>query len=61
MDCLYLEKEGKANRSITITKALYWDTGDHNSKNSVPPYHYVRIQSIDNGSSKEKEKEKVIC
>src|SRR5690349_3972566 len=37
----------------SITKALYWDTGDHNSKNSVPPYHYIRIQSMDNGSKEE--------
>ena len=29
----------------SVKKALYWDTGDHNSKNSVPPYHYVRIQN----------------
>jgi Rieske Fe-S protein len=36
----------------SITKALYWDTGDHNSKNSVPPYHYVRIQNMDNKNNK---------
>jgi glycine/D-amino acid oxidase-like deaminating enzyme/nitrite reductase/ring-hydroxylating ferredoxin subunit len=34
----------------SITKALYWDTGDHESKNSVPPYHYVRLQNLDNDS-----------
>jgi glycine/D-amino acid oxidase-like deaminating enzyme/nitrite reductase/ring-hydroxylating ferredoxin subunit len=32
----------------SITKALYWDTGDHKSKNTVPPYHYIRIQSMGN-------------
>jgi Rieske Fe-S protein len=32
----------------SVKKALYWDTGDHNSKNSVPPYHYVRIQNVGN-------------
>lgn len=30
-----------------VTKALYWDTGDHRSKNAVPPYHYVRLQELD--------------
>jgi glycine/D-amino acid oxidase-like deaminating enzyme/Rieske Fe-S protein len=34
-----------------IPKALYWDTGDHNSKNRVPPYHYVRIQRIENNEN----------
>jgi glycine/D-amino acid oxidase-like deaminating enzyme/nitrite reductase/ring-hydroxylating ferredoxin subunit len=41
----------------SITKALYWDTGDHNSKNSVTPYHYVRIQSMDNVRSRKREGE----
>jgi glycine/D-amino acid oxidase-like deaminating enzyme/nitrite reductase/ring-hydroxylating ferredoxin subunit len=27
-----------------IPKALYWDTGNQNSENTVAPYHYVRIQ-----------------
>ena len=35
----------------SIPKALYWDTGDHNSKNRVPPYHYVRIQRIENNEN----------
>jgi len=26
-----------------IPKALYWDTGDQESNNSIAPYHYVRI------------------
>lgn len=41
----------------SITKALYWDTGDHNSKNSIPPYHYVRIQGMANGKSRKREGE----
>jgi glycine/D-amino acid oxidase-like deaminating enzyme/nitrite reductase/ring-hydroxylating ferredoxin subunit len=28
----------------SIPKALYWDSGNQNSKNKAPPYHYVRIQ-----------------
>lgn len=31
-----------------IPTALYWDTGDQRSENLVAPYHYVRIQRIDN-------------
>ncbi|MGH9979819.1 MAG: NAD(P)/FAD-dependent oxidoreductase, partial [Nitrososphaeraceae archaeon] len=31
-----------------IPTALYWDTGDQRSENLVAPYHYVRIQKIDN-------------
>ncbi len=27
-----------------IPQALYWDTGNQNSENTVAPYHYVRIQ-----------------
>ncbi|MGE0243904.1 MAG: NAD(P)/FAD-dependent oxidoreductase, partial [Nitrososphaeraceae archaeon] len=27
-----------------IPRALYWDTGNKNSENTVAPYHYVRIQ-----------------
>ena len=30
-----------------IPTALYWDTGDQKSENLVPPYHYVRIQKMD--------------
>jgi glycine/D-amino acid oxidase-like deaminating enzyme/nitrite reductase/ring-hydroxylating ferredoxin subunit len=33
-----------------IPTALYWDTGDQNSGNLVAPYHYVRIQKIDNNN-----------
>jgi glycine/D-amino acid oxidase-like deaminating enzyme len=31
----------------SVPKALYWDTGNHKSKNSVPPYHYVRVQEME--------------
>lgn len=31
----------------SVPKALYWDTGDHRSKNIVKPYHYVRVQEPD--------------
>jgi glycine/D-amino acid oxidase-like deaminating enzyme/nitrite reductase/ring-hydroxylating ferredoxin subunit len=34
-----------------IPTALYWDTGNQNSENLVAPYHYVRIQKIDNDSN----------
>lgn len=30
-----------------VPKALYWDTGDNNSKNIVQPYHYVRTQKLE--------------
>ncbi len=32
----------------TVPKALYWDTGQSDSKSDVKPYHYVRIQKLDN-------------
>jgi glycine/D-amino acid oxidase-like deaminating enzyme/nitrite reductase/ring-hydroxylating ferredoxin subunit len=31
-----------------IPTALYWDTGNQNSENLVAPYHYARIQKMDN-------------
>ncbi|MDQ3191422.1 MAG: FAD-dependent oxidoreductase [Bacteroidota bacterium] len=31
----------------TLPKALWWDTGDHDSKWHTNPYHYVRLQSYD--------------
>jgi glycine/D-amino acid oxidase-like deaminating enzyme/nitrite reductase/ring-hydroxylating ferredoxin subunit len=31
----------------TIEPALYWDTGDQESKWFTKPYHYVRIQPVD--------------
>jgi glycine/D-amino acid oxidase-like deaminating enzyme len=36
-----------------IPKALYWDTGNQNSKENVNPYHYVRTQKIPNDDSNE--------
>ena len=34
-----------------IPTALYWDTGNQNSEILVAPYHYVRIQKMDNDSN----------
>ena len=31
-----------------VPDVLYWDTGNHRSKNAVQPYHYVRLQKLDN-------------
>jgi glycine/D-amino acid oxidase-like deaminating enzyme len=31
----------------SVPIALYWDTGDQKSENLVPPYHYVRVQEIE--------------
>lgn len=40
---------GARIKKDSVPKGLYWDTGDQNSKNSrVPPYHYVRIQRLEN-------------
>jgi glycine/D-amino acid oxidase-like deaminating enzyme/nitrite reductase/ring-hydroxylating ferredoxin subunit len=41
--CASIKKE-------SVPKALYWDTGDQNSKNRVSPYHYVRIQNVDDNN-----------
>ncbi|HKI10378.1 MAG TPA: FAD-dependent oxidoreductase [Nitrososphaeraceae archaeon] len=35
-----------------VPTALYWDTGNQNSENLVAPYHYVRIQKMDNYNNK---------
>ncbi len=32
----------------TLPKALWWDTGDQDSKWESIPYHYVRLQNFDN-------------
>jgi len=29
-----------------VPKAIYLDTGDQKSKNTVPPYYHIRIQKI---------------
>lgn len=39
---------GARIKKDSVPKGLYWDTGDQNSKNRVPPYHYVRIQRLEN-------------
>jgi glycine/D-amino acid oxidase-like deaminating enzyme/nitrite reductase/ring-hydroxylating ferredoxin subunit len=39
---------GARIRKGAIPTALYWDTGDQRSGNLVAPYHYVRIQKMDN-------------
>lgn len=31
-----------------LPKALWWDTGDQDSKNTAPPYHYVRLHPYSN-------------
>jgi glycine/D-amino acid oxidase-like deaminating enzyme len=31
----------------SVPKALYWDTGNHKAKNVVEPYHYVRVQELE--------------
>ncbi len=28
-----------------VLKALWWDTGDHQANENIPPYHYVRLVS----------------
>jgi glycine/D-amino acid oxidase-like deaminating enzyme len=38
---------GARIKKDSVPKGLYWDTGDQNSKNRVPPYHYVRIQRLE--------------
>jgi glycine/D-amino acid oxidase-like deaminating enzyme len=38
---------GARIRKGSVRKALYWDTGNHKSKNAVPPYHYVRVQEME--------------
>lgn len=31
----------------SLPQALWWDTGDMNVNSSIPPYHYVRLQPLD--------------
>jgi glycine/D-amino acid oxidase-like deaminating enzyme/nitrite reductase/ring-hydroxylating ferredoxin subunit len=31
----------------SVPKALYWDTGNQKSKNVASPYHYVRVQELE--------------
>jgi Rieske Fe-S protein len=42
---------GTRIKKDAIPKALYWDTGNQNSENIVSPYHYVRIQRVDNDNN----------
>jgi glycine/D-amino acid oxidase-like deaminating enzyme/nitrite reductase/ring-hydroxylating ferredoxin subunit len=39
---------GARMKKDSIPKSLYWDTGDKTSKNMAPPYHYVRVQNMEN-------------
>jgi Rieske Fe-S protein len=39
---------GARIKKDAIPTALYWDTGNQNSENLVAPYHYVRIQKMNN-------------
>lgn len=38
---------GAKVKKNTIEKALWWDTGDYSTNSEVPPYHYVRVQELD--------------
>ncbi len=38
---------GATIKKGTVPKALFWDTGNYDSKSDVNPYHYVRIQRMD--------------
>jgi len=38
---------GALIRKGTVPKALFWDTGNNNSKNAFQPYHYVRTQDLE--------------
>lgn len=31
----------------TVPKALFWDTGNSNSKHAIQPYHYIRTQNLE--------------
>jgi glycine/D-amino acid oxidase-like deaminating enzyme/nitrite reductase/ring-hydroxylating ferredoxin subunit len=42
---------GASLKKYSVPKALYWDTGDQNSKNRVSSYHYIRIQNVENSDS----------
>jgi glycine/D-amino acid oxidase-like deaminating enzyme/nitrite reductase/ring-hydroxylating ferredoxin subunit len=38
---------GATIKKNELTKALWWDTGDHDANADIPPYHYVRIEELD--------------
>jgi glycine/D-amino acid oxidase-like deaminating enzyme/nitrite reductase/ring-hydroxylating ferredoxin subunit len=46
---------GATIRKGTVPKALYWDTGDRESKSGIKPYHYVRIQKLDYNADNDNE------
>ncbi len=41
---------GARIRKGSVPKGLYWDTGDKESKTTIQPYHYVRIQKLEKKS-----------
>ena len=41
---------GARIRTGSVPKGLYWDTGDKQSKTTIQPYHYVRLQKIEKKS-----------
>lgn len=38
---------GARIRKGSVEPALWWDTGDMNANSSIPPYHYARIQELE--------------
>jgi glycine/D-amino acid oxidase-like deaminating enzyme/nitrite reductase/ring-hydroxylating ferredoxin subunit len=50
---------GALIKKDSIPTALYWDTGNKNSKDKANPYHYVRIQKLEyDDKTKESENDK---
>jgi glycine/D-amino acid oxidase-like deaminating enzyme/nitrite reductase/ring-hydroxylating ferredoxin subunit len=39
---------GARVRKDTVGYKLWWDTGDHEADSTMTPYHYVRLQPLDN-------------
>jgi glycine/D-amino acid oxidase-like deaminating enzyme/nitrite reductase/ring-hydroxylating ferredoxin subunit len=38
---------GARIKKNSVPKALWWDTGDFSQNAEIPPYHYVRVQKLD--------------
>lgn len=38
---------GAKIKKDTLPHALWWDTGDFEANSEMPPYHYVRVQKLD--------------
>jgi glycine/D-amino acid oxidase-like deaminating enzyme/nitrite reductase/ring-hydroxylating ferredoxin subunit len=38
---------GASIKKNELPKALWWDTGDHDTNADIPPYHYVRIEEME--------------